>query len=115
MEDNKDYENICESIKSTEKAQWLTNNDPGHLKYIISRTAIINYLHIHKNVGVKIGWIYKESKNQLKGLTKPEVLNKWDELKFGRYYEDICPNENLKFLYCSAGIEKLNKGNIQEV
>ncbi|ABV73733.1 hypothetical protein A1E_04030 [Rickettsia canadensis str. McKiel] len=50
LEDNIDYENICESIKSTAKAQWITNNDSGHPKYIISKMAIINYLHIHKNV-----------------------------------------------------------------
>ncbi|AFB21296.1 hypothetical protein [Rickettsia canadensis] len=32
LEDNIDYENICESIKSTAKAQWITNNDSGHPK-----------------------------------------------------------------------------------
>ena len=35
LEDNIDYENICESIKSTAKAQWITNNDSGHKIYYI--------------------------------------------------------------------------------
>ncbi|MCC8462479.1 MAG: hypothetical protein LN546_04860 [Rickettsia endosymbiont of Ecitomorpha arachnoides] len=113
LENNKDYENICESIKSNEKVQWLTSNDPGHSKYIISQTAIINYLHIHKNVGVKIGWIYKESNYPMAYSTIAAALKKWDELKFDRYYKEIC-SDKLEFLYCRAGIEKLNKGNIQE-
>ncbi|HJD58159.1 MAG TPA: hypothetical protein LFV92_02950 [Rickettsia endosymbiont of Ceroptres masudai] len=88
-------------------------NYPGHSKYIISQTAIIHYLHIHKNVGVKIGWIYKASNYPMAYSTIAAALKKWDELKFDRYDKEIC-SDKLEFLYCRAGIEKLNKGNIQE-
>lgn len=84
----------------------LLQEDQLHSQYIQTQTAITQYMHLYRDVGVKVGWIYESSKNLFH--YHPESLPNWDELKFDKWHKIICPDSTLQYLYAKAGLKLRN-------
>ena len=62
-------------------------------------------MNIHGHVGIKVGWIYSESSKKLNGRAAKSLKN-WDELKFDRWFQEICKGSTQHFLYAKAGLKQ---------
>lgn len=112
------YQEISNTIMQHESMSVL-KNDRAHYRYIHDQTVIVNYLHQHLDVGVKIGWIYKASQ-VLIGTDQVDKMTQWDELRFDTWYKKIvtscCLNKTaseMQFLYSKAGL-KIRDNQIME-
>lgn len=66
-------------------------------------------MNTYGHVGIKVGWICAESSKQLEGRISAQSLKNWDELKFDRWYEEICLDSNMQYLYTKAGLKQSGK------
>lgn len=100
LEQEKSFQSTLNALDSSIVLQ-VQKEDKDHYNYIYSQTAISHYMHMQKDVGVKIGWICKQSSQQLKNTHLD--ANCWDELKFDRICSLICPS--MQYLYTKAGLK----------
>lgn len=96
-----------ETLNLIENHDLLINHkgDTHHYNYIKTQTAITHYMHTHRDVGVKIGWICTDSSKQLNQGACIDLKN-WDELKFDRAYGACFPKSTLQCLYARAGMKQ---------
>lgn len=109
LERENKYQNSVELVKESENIKRI---DEDHYNYALSQTAITHYMNRHKLVGVKVGWIRKDS---LKHLSENNYqrLESWDELKFDKLYNNVIPDSGIQYLYAKAGL-KVVKNNARE-
>ena len=105
------YQEALESIEDSEIIKQLKAEDPKHYAYVRTQTAITRYMNQYGDVGIKAGWICAESTRQLMGGVSAKSLTKWDELKFDRWCEEICPESTMQYLYAKAGLRQPGNGN----
>lgn len=93
------------SIESMDKVTDL-RSDKIHWNYACTQTAITQYLHLYRDVGIKVGWILQKSSQKL----RDPVINElpWDELKFDRLHQIICRASTIQCLYAKAGLKQKN-------
>lgn len=94
-----------ESVEASPVVQHLKIEDPSHSAYISTQTSITRYMYLHKDVGVKVGWICADSSKQINTGLEPTHLKNWDELKFDRWCGVICPDP-MQYLYAKAGLKQ---------
>ncbi|PJD94897.1 MAG: hypothetical protein CK425_10055 [Parachlamydia sp.] len=100
-----EYQEILLSLEQTPVLQTL-KEDQEHYRYIHTQTAITRYMHLHQNVGVKVGWICNDSSQQLDHSIEHELLKNWDELKFDRIGKAVCSDSRIQYLYAKAGLKQ---------
>lgn len=105
LEGVSEYQEILLSLEQTPVLQTL-KEDQEHYRYIHTQTAITRYMHLHQNVGVKVGWICNDSSQQLHHSIEHELLKKWDELKFDRICKAVCSDSRIQYLYAKAGLKQ---------
>jgi hypothetical protein len=110
LENRIQYKKTLESIKNSPIVKQLKIDDPIHYKYIRTQTTITHYMNQYENVGIKLGWLCAESSQQLKGQVSAQSLKHWDELKFDRWYQEICKNSTLECLYTKPGLKQPSQG-----
>lgn len=106
LENSSVYNEVLQSIENSPILRQLKEEDEAHYAYIRTQAAMTRYMNIHEQVGIKVGWIFAKSSQQLKSRATAQLLKPWDELKFDRWCEEICPNSTLQYLYTKAGIKQ---------
>lgn len=105
LEKIRKYQVTRETIESSPVLQQIKAEDPLHYAYISTQTAITRYMQLHKEVGVKVGWISAASSKELNNTLEPKHLKNWDELKFDRWCEMAYP-DSMQYLYTKAGLKQ---------
>ena len=59
---------------------------------------------------MKVGWLLKSSGEKLNDRSDPAS---WDELKFDRLHQAICPDSTIQSLYARAGMKQGRRQDIQ--
>lgn len=98
-----------QTIQTLEREPSLDSirSDAAHYNYILRQTAINSYMETYRDVGVKIGWIYKDSSRLLTRSTiEPETAARWDELKFDCICKKVLPASIMQYLYTKAGMSQ---------
>jgi hypothetical protein len=104
LEENEVNQKTLESIKQSETLKEIKKEDKVHYAYIRTQTAITEYMNNCEGVGIKIGWICKESSKQLSNsVISLKSINQWDELTFDLLHKLICPNSTVQCVYTKAG------------
>ena len=98
-----ELENFSENSK---KLRQLKEEDKVHYAYTCTQTAINRYMNIHAQAGIKLGWIFAESSQQLQDRSTAQSLKHWDELKFDRWCEEVCQDSTMQYLYTKAGLKQ---------
>lgn len=115
LEQEESFQSTLNQLDSSDVLQEL-KEDGDHYGYIRSQTAITRYMHMQKDVGVKVGWICKQSSQQLnQSHLEAKALICWDELKFDQLCSSICPR--MQYLYTKAGLKQCinEKGKLLNV
>lgn len=111
LEKDTEYQTTLKSLEQSSILEQLRKEDEAHYAYIRTQTAITLYMHTRRNVGIKVGWICADSGNQLRDRKiEPKSLKNWDELKFDRWCEAICPDSTIQCLYAKAGMKQSKHG-----
>lgn len=106
LETIQEYQATLLSLEKNDLLQKL-KEDRQHYAYVFSQMAITHYMHIHRDVGVKVGWIYADSSKYLRGYcAEPQLLKNWDELKFDTIYKIACSDSKMQYLYAKAGLKQ---------
>lgn len=109
LEGTGEYQATLHSLKSSKILQQL-EGDGQHYNYICTQTAITQCLYAKRDVGVKVGWLLKSSGEKLNDRSDPAS---WDELKFDRLHQAICPDSTIQSLYARAGMKQGRRQDIQ--
>ena len=108
------YQKVLVSVDNSQIIQQLKVDDEVHYDYVRTQTAIIRYMNTQEDVGVKVGWMCKPSSTQvLQDRGSAQLLQKWDELKFDRWGEEICEGSSMQYIYTKAGLKQ--SGNEKSV
>lgn len=105
LEQSKTYLMTLKMLEDSPHLKKLKEEDKVHYSYIRTQTAITHYMNQYEQVGIKIGWIYKNSVQHLTQSLLPQSLKFWDELKFDRWYEIVRPDSTLQYVYTKAGLK----------
>lgn len=104
------YNETLKRVDQSPLLQRMAVEDRVHHAYVRTQTAITAYMHQHRGVGVKVGWVHSHS-------IKPKsscIPESWDELKFDRLCASACPEIKIQCLYAKAGLKHLVKVNLKE-
>lgn len=110
LEEDGGYKKALEEVEESPRVQKLKIEDEAHYKYIRTQTAITRYMDKHRNVGVKVGWLSGASINELNDSTQAQYLKNWDELKFDRWCDAICPDSTIQYVYAKSGKKQPKTG-----
>jgi hypothetical protein len=111
LEEVPEYQATLLSLEKNDTLQKL-KEDQQHYAYIFNQTAMVHYMHVHRDVGVKVGWICANSSKHLTSdCSEPGLLKNWDELKFDMIYKIACPDSKMQYLYAKAGLKQLQTPN----
>lgn len=104
LERTEEYQKSVKFIESSEVEDPL-KNDADHYKYVKAETEVSHCLSEYHDVGIKVGWIYQKSIQQLNDPLSQPSKQIWDELIFDKFYQKSCQGSPLQFLYAKAGIK----------
>lgn len=113
LENSSVYHEVLQSIENSQILKQLKEEDEAHYAYIRTQAAMTRYMNIHEQVGVKVGWIFAESSQQLQSRAPAQCLKPWDELKFDRWCEEIYQDPTMQYLYTKAGLKQ--SGNDKKI
>lgn len=80
-----------------------------HKYYIATQSTITQHMHLHENVGVKIGWVKAKGIPLIAKDEELSDLSRYDELEFDLIYKGLCPESRMQYLYVDAGSKHLIK------
>ncbi|MCE5319286.1 MAG: hypothetical protein LLG04_18220 [Parachlamydia sp.] len=98
LEQSPPYAEALENVDRSPLMHRMEVEDRVHHAYMRTQTAITACLHRHRGVGVKVGWL-----NSIKHAN----AQSWDELKFDRFCQLVCPDLSMQYLYAKAGLKHL--------
>lgn len=99
------YQETLQVISQTKAVQEYAG-DREHYHYICTQSAITQTMSLYQDVGIKVGWIHKNSVKHLNNHNLDQLKN-WDELKF----DTICKISGcaVQYLYAKAGLKLISK------
>lgn len=113
LESCSQYGKVLESVENSQILKQLKIEDQAHHAYVRTQTAITRYMNLYGHAGIKVGWICAESSKQLHRRVSAQSLMHWDELKFDRWCQEICPDSTMQYLYSKAGLKQ--SGHIKSI
>jgi len=117
LENSPRYQEVLTHTTKSNALSQLKSEDVAHYGYVLAQTAITDYMNKYEQAGIKIGWICSESKGLLEKQLQARSLKQWDELKFDRWYQEICKDSSMQYLYAKAGFKQSYTGkhlNVKE-